>query len=175
MADALELAEQVADESWALIPCSKCGEAKPRAEYHPRSRQCKACHSSTRTRYDAPTPVVREWTCADCGETKPASAFHRKRRNRTGLSSYCRPCAAWRAKEKYGIPRADLLRLYEEQGGLCAIQPPHGFGKRGPFVDHDHATGVVRGLLCDDCNVALGRAKDDPARLRGAADYLEGA
>ncbi|MGD0053597.1 MAG: endonuclease domain-containing protein, partial [Vulcanimicrobiaceae bacterium] len=39
-------------------------------------------------------------------------------------------------------------------------------------VDHDHRTNEVRGLLCRWCNQMLGSAKDDPARLRGAIDYL---
>jgi hypothetical protein len=40
-------------------------------------------------------------------------------------------------------------------------------------VDHDHATGVVRGVLCWNHNVLLGYAADDPMLLRKAADYLE--
>ena len=41
-------------------------------------------------------------------------------------------------------------------------------------VDHDHATGLIRGILCDPCNVALGRVQDDPNRLHALAWYLEG-
>lgn len=40
-------------------------------------------------------------------------------------------------------------------------------------VDHCHTTGKVRGILCDDCNISLGKMADDPERLKRAAVYLE--
>ena len=40
------------------------------------------------------------------------------------------------------------------------------------FVDHEHSTGVVRGLLCTNCNTMLGHAKDNPDTLRAGIDYL---
>ena len=57
------------------------------------------------------------------------------------------------------------------QGGLCAIcrQAP------AVHVDHDHATGTVRGLLCFPCNAAIGHLRDDPQIMRRAAAYLEEA
>ena len=58
--------------------------------------------------------------------------------------------------------------MIEAQGGTCAVCS-------GPaqHVDHDHETGEVRGVLCFNCNQALGNARDDAAVLRRLARYLE--
>lgn len=40
-------------------------------------------------------------------------------------------------------------------------------------IDHDHETGLIRGILCHDCNMALGMAQDNPLILRAIADYIE--
>jgi hypothetical protein len=52
-----------------------------------------------------------------------------------------------------------------DQGGECAICGLVG-------VDHDHATGAVRGILCFRCNAAIGQLDDEPDRARGLAEYL---
>lgn len=43
----------------------------------------------------------------------------------------------------------------------------------GTHIDHDHATGKARGLLCTKCNLLLGLALESPVTLRSAASYLE--
>jgi len=67
--------------------------------------------------------------------------------------------------------------LLEKQQGACAIcggKQQQRMGKQPRFaVDHDHKSGIVRGLLCGKCNRAIGQLGDDPAVLRAAADYLE--
>lgn len=64
--------------------------------------------------------------------------------------------------------------MLEEQGGNCAIchEPPPEDKHYDLFIDHDHGTGKVRGLLCLHCNTVLGMAGDDPDRLRAAIAYL---
>ena len=73
----------------------------------------------------------------------------------------------------YKIRPADYWRMHEDQSGRCALCSEPERGKRGMLhVDHDHATGRVRGLLCHHCNVALGHFRDDPVRLQAAIAYL---
>jgi hypothetical protein len=62
--------------------------------------------------------------------------------------------------------------MLAENDNRCAIcgAPP---GEKRLAIDHSHATGRVRSLLCISCNNGLGRFKDDPALLRSAADYLD--
>jgi hypothetical protein len=76
-------------------------------------------------------------------------------------------------RRKYGITAADYDRMLAKQGGVCAICRGSESGGRGTFhVDHCHATGRIRGLLCHWCNVALGCFRDRPERLERAIEYL---
>jgi hypothetical protein len=59
--------------------------------------------------------------------------------------------------------------MLEAQGGLCVVRQAAPAAR----VDHDHATGAVRELLCFNCHGGLGQFKDDPAVLRDAADHVE--
>jgi hypothetical protein len=75
----------------------------------------------------------------------------------------------------YGLSVEDYSRMLASQGGVCKLcgSPPGTGRQKRLHVDHDHKTGKVRGLLCDHCNHALGKMKDDPVLLRKAAAYLE--
>jgi hypothetical protein len=76
-------------------------------------------------------------------------------------------------KRKYGITIADYERMSEAQGGVCAICGEARPEERTLHVDHDHATGVIRGLLCFRCNNALGDFREEYELFRRAADYLD--
>jgi hypothetical protein len=90
-------------------------------------------------------------------------------------------------KRRYGIEFRQLQRLLASQDSKCAIcrlpwpQCKPAKAKRDGEtiflhhlrVDHDHRSGVVRGLLCDACNTALGLLEERPARFRDAAKYIE--
>lgn len=76
---------------------------------------------------------------------------------------------------KANISAAGYFELLEKQGGVCAICGTHSEKDyRGRLsVDHCHTSNVIRGLLCNRCNLMLGHSKDRPAVLRAAAAYLE--
>ncbi len=76
-------------------------------------------------------------------------------------------------RRRYGITSDDYDRMRDEQGGVCAICRRECSTGMRLAVDHCHATKRVRGLLCNACNLSLGKMGDDPTRLRAAADYLE--
>lgn len=77
-------------------------------------------------------------------------------------------------KTKYGITIEDYDKLLETQSNGCAIcgKTPEKNGRR-LYVDHDHETGIIRGLLCRDCNLILGFAHDNISTLARAINYLE--
>lgn len=74
-------------------------------------------------------------------------------------------------KARYGITREDYDLMLEGQGGTCAIcgSPPKA---NRLHVDHDHATGRVRGLLCTKCNTSL-HYIELPSWLDSALAYLK--
>ncbi|AFF28362.1 EndoVII [Mycobacterium phage RhynO] len=74
----------------------------------------------------------------------------------------------------YGITAEQYWEIYEEQGGLCYICRRANGKRKRLSVDHDHATGIVRGLLCTACNRnVLGHLRDDPEAFERAIDYLD--
>ena len=135
-------------------------------------------------------------TCTDCGETKTLDQFWKDRSKKHGYQSKCKPCKTarftvyrkangydrkryWNNPEgererhlirKYGVTLADYEAMFVAQRGCCAICQKAQ--ERALDVDHNHRTGVVRGLLCTNCNRMIGHANDDPERLQIAANYL---
>ena len=72
------------------------------------------------------------------------------------------------------------MNMFEDQDHKCLICFSEGFklnpkSKMDLVVDHDHATGKVRGLLCHNCNRALGLLQDSLPAIKNALLYLEGA
>lgn len=77
---------------------------------------------------------------------------------------------------KYGMTVADWDAMHAAQGGVCAIcKVPGRLGKHGKLaVDHCHATGRVRGLLCTPCNISIGILGETPEQWEVVWKYLRG-
>jgi len=114
-------------------------------------------------------------TCTKCKQAKfPTKEFfppHNKKRN--GFDSWCRVCRAnYRSEICRGKFRSaisdDLLKEIKRDIVECVI-----CGSKGSLVvDHNHRTGIIRGMLCNHCNRGLGHFRDDPELLEFAAIYL---
>ncbi len=76
--------------------------------------------------------------------------------------------------KRHGISAAEFDALLASQGGVCAVCGEAG-GMRRPAVDHSHITGDIRGILCSNCNTAIGLLADLPERADAAALYLRAA
>jgi hypothetical protein len=174
--------------------CPDCGDFKPLTEFVLNKRRrdgrgtyCRVCFNERSRRHrekraeDLGVPYRRRREvpaghkyCPRCAEPKPLEEFGRNRSARDGLTAYCRPChntvtrlylernggtRDYHLRRRYGLTAADVEAMIEAQGGRCAVctqKPEH--------VDHDHRTKRVRGILCFNCNQALGNVRDYLAR-----------
>lgn len=76
-------------------------------------------------------------------------------------------------KRTYGVTLEEYRSVYSHQNGKCAICNQHESRFKNSFaVDHDHITGLVRGLLCWRCNRALGKFEDSVEKVCAAAQYV---
>ena len=120
-------------------------------------------------------------SCKKCGAEKPITNFSPSKGCIGGRRPTCRACEyppgyhrAKLYKKRYGITVADYDVKLEQQGGKCAIchSTSPGPKKEHFCVDHNHTTGAVRGLLCSDCNAAIGLLNDSTNVITSALSYL---
>lgn len=78
-------------------------------------------------------------------------------------------------RARYGLSPESFNKLFIQQFGACAICENFLDGHKPANVDHDHITGEIRGLLCRDCNLALGLFKDSGELLARAQAYVLGS
>jgi hypothetical protein len=148
--------------------CPRCGETKSVEEFRPdRSRKdgrfswCRPCHAAWR----------REWRRSKKGEEYAERQRARKRTQeqseRLALNRSDRALL-----KRYGSSLDHYAELLDSQHGRCAICDKPESKLRRLCMDHDHETSRLRGLLCHNCNMGLGRFMDSPTLLQRAIDYL---
>lgn len=106
---------------------------------------------------------------------KEAEAARQKAYREANKEAYAAKQKAYELKRKYGltIEQRDAMSEAQDNRCLCCNTKFGLLKKLRPSVDHCHATGRVRGILCNQCNTLLGKANDQPAILRTCARYLE--
>ena len=127
-----------------------------------RKITCRVCHKENR-------PHAAYGLCGACWKKEnpdPKAVLRTKQWRKA--NPLRRQAGTYKTTTEY------LQSLLVQQSGVCAVcgQPPCGRWK-ALCVDHDHVTGRVRGLLCSNCNIALGNFKDDPRIVARAVVYLE--
>lgn len=153
--------------------CKTCGKMKLETEYYRRKNgalrlDCKPCYS----RYQAVQHERHKVKRAEYDRKRGSGWVRHPDVDGKYLQSDDEKFVSY-LRRTYGLHIEEYTAIAEAQNNVCAIceQPDEARPKLS--VDHDHATGKVRGLLCTGCNVSLGRLDDDSARLRKAADYLD--
>jgi len=159
--------------------CTKCGESKPLDEFYRAAgmidghrSDCIPCNLAAKKARTALDPQanrdrVRRWQLENPEKykAKQQEYLDSGQKQVWDRQSYL--------KRKYGITIAKYDEMLEAQGGVCAICGEARPEERTLHVDHDHETGVVRGLLCFRCNNALGDLRDSYELFQAAANYLD--
>ena len=137
--------------------------------------------------------------CTVCKQNKSLDDFHNRSDSKDGKQGLCKVCNISRVRiwqdenpdryelnwrrasglpgrdikrraEKYGLSVDDLIKLIDDAKGVCEIC--HRLPIRWLVVDHSHSTSVVRGILCEKCNQALGLFDDNVEFMKSAIEYL---
>ena len=147
-------------EQYAARPLGAITACPHTDRKHAAKGMCKSCYTVAWTKAHPESNTAREWH-----KRNPEKFKEHKRKAHL---------------KKYGLQLECYTRMWREQGGKCGnsgctftaeLSMPDL--RKGLGVDHDHATGKVRGLLCAHCNAGLGHLNDDATRLHGLIQYLE--
>lgn len=180
--------------------CSRCGEHKSQDEFSKDSStydrlnpRCRACMSEVLKKSRKKDPEFNKkqreslkrrrledyrnrpkigGTCTNCGVSGGPEIFYSSRSASTGRDSWCKDCRrpysrrmSWRA---YGIDLDSADEVLKASDGTCDIC---GYAGR-LHLDHDHSTGMARGMLCQRCNFGLGFFRDSVEFLKNAQEYI---
>lgn len=133
-----------------------------------QGKECTRCKKTSDVKY----------VCEKCGNTDMRFSGNCRKCHNDRMRAYYRkdPSRFLKINRKalYNITDEEYQNKLRNQIGTCAIcnRPPNGRWK-SLHVDHDHTSGKFRGLLCSNCNIALGLVREDVSILRNMESYLE--
>ena len=161
--------------------CTKCNVFKPETEYYKHRGKlypsCKNCKKELQTsKYVSSNPIPKSKTineyqnCSKCNCLKPIDNF-RYRKERLYFNTVCIECQRIdHICRTYNVSYLVALQLHNTK--KCKICNIDVIGKN-QCVDHEHSTGKIRGILCNNCNRALGYFNDSQHKLLNAIKYLK--
>lgn len=131
------------------------------------TRVCQKCNTrkSMTDFYYANRKTCRRRTCKACVGVR----FNERRA--ANPQRHARASRRWTIRTKYGISEEQFDRILANQEGQCRVCWTLLY-PANTNIDHDHKSGRVRGLLCFNCNVAIGHFRDNPALMERAAGYI---
>ena len=152
--------------------------------------ECKTEQDSTESSFSSDNLDKLSGICRSCRNKRKRNSYPERKEKVVSQMRQARRDNPARFREydmkkrfKFGLE--EFERMFEEQGRKCAACGSTDSGEKPPrtwHIDHDHSCcptrrrtcgKCVRGILCRWCNMSLGNAKDDPARLRALANYVE--
>lgn len=180
------------DENQQKI-CNNCNLSKKITEFYSditksfgKSGTCKECETarSKKRSMNVKKVTVVDKVCSDCGIKKLSKEFSTSKTNADGLRGKCRKCVNscrriymknnpdikfnMRLKNEYGMTREQYNEELKLSCGMCEICKR----KIKLVIDHNHTTGKYRGLICGQCNSAIGFMQDNPDVADRAVSYL---
>lgn len=156
--------------------CRKCSTLKSLDQFGNDKKKadklrthCKSCNSK----------AYKDWYYSDVDNSRAVSQNWRdtnKQKRKEIWQDYYLQDKASKLKKNYGIEYEDYLLMLEDQNFKC-LTCNSDFSKmasRKIHLDHNHSTGEIRGILCHNCNIALGLLKEDIAVLKRMILYIDG-
>jgi len=151
--------------------CTTCSKEKSVDEFFPSNKnktglraRCKEC-----SRKSYPRPINGKQTCKKCKIEQDVTEFHTHKYCKAGIATTCKTCEIIK---QYGLSYQEYIELKQKQNFECKICHKKEIETK-LHVDHNHITGQIRGLLCRNCNVAIGLIREDINICKSIINYLE--
>lgn len=142
-----------------------------------KNKPCRSCSNSIQRGGSGNCrPIGSTKLCSKCNTIKSLSQFHQYKNKR--YHSLCNECKRATFREyqreigrfkRHGITKEDYEKMERDQDNKCKICAQ----TKALYIDHCHTTNRIRGLLCRDCNTAIGLLKENIDFFRRAIDYIK--
>jgi len=161
--------------------CSRCRASKSESEFSPHKNSpgglfswCRSCNAkSMRDRYRSMNEEERrEHNLSRRNEQNTKRCRARAMKRYREDPSYRESFRAKQNANRYKLSTDEYAERMSRTCEICGEHRPRVGHAGGMHIDHDHRTGKLRGTLCHNCNLALGRLRDDPEIVDSAAAYL---